>query len=280
MLRPVKVPSMPAELVVRKPNLDFDQPLSRFYLDGNPIKTHIFNALNLLFPEGERFFVKSVHDHGREITNPQLLRDMRAFAGQEGQHAYQHERFFVAMKRQGYQIDRFLAHFHRLAMRAKSLPRALRLSITAGAEHYTATLAAALLEFDLLDDCDPVMRDLIMWHAVEEIEHKHVAYDTLVQAYPRGYPLRVLGFLIASLTIFGYTSFAFRFLMRQDKRAGRVSAEQLARGRVAMRSDKELRVRRELRAVLVRYFVPGFHPSEQDDSELLARFRPLVSKVA
>ena len=60
----------PASITVRKPRLDFGGDIPRFYLDDNPIKTHIFNALNLLFPDGERFFVKSVHDHAADIDDP------------------------------------------------------------------------------------------------------------------------------------------------------------------------------------------------------------------
>lgn len=80
----------------------------------------------MLFPDGERFFVKSVHDHAAEITDPALLRDMKAFAGQEGQHANQHERFFSVLEQQGYRIDKVLVPFRKLALWSKTLPRGLR----------------------------------------------------------------------------------------------------------------------------------------------------------
>ena len=155
-------------ILVRKPRLDFSQPIDRFYLGGNPVKTHIFNALNLLFPDGERFFVKSVHDHAKDIADPQLQRDVRAFAGQEGQHAHQHERFFDVLAQQGYSFERLLDRFQKLARWSKRVPRSLRLSITAGAEHYTATMAALLLESNMLDESNATMRDLKHCRAREE----------------------------------------------------------------------------------------------------------------
>jgi len=270
-----------AAIVVRKPRLDFSQSIERFYLGGNPVKTHIFNALNLLFPDGERFFVKSVHDHAKDVTDPQLLRDVRAFAGQEGQHAHQHERFFENLAQQGYSFERLLDRFQRLARWSKNVPRPIRLSITAGAEHYTATMAAGLLESGILDECDPTMRDLMTWHALEEIEHKHVAYDVLVACYPKtSYPLRIIGFIAASAVIAGFTFAGLRMLLIQDGKRGRLSRAQFQAARAALGQGRELRFRKKLRGALLKYLVPGFHPSQQDDRAVLERFTPEVAQIA
>lgn len=266
-------------IVVRKPQLDFDRPIARYYLDGNPIKTHIFNALNLLFPDGERFFVKSVHDHAKDVTDPALLRDVRAFAGQEGHHAREHERFFAVLEQHEYKLHPVLKPFKRLAKGAKDLPRWVRLSITAGAEHYTATLAALLLEHDMLGACDKTMRDLIEWHAFEEIEHKHVAYDVLVQCYPKtSYPLRMLGFFLATLVISGFTLLGLRVLLTQDGRARRLRRAEYEDARKVLGTGKELEFRRALRRSLLKYLAPGFHPNQQDDRPLLDRFLPIISQ--
>jgi predicted metal-dependent hydrolase len=266
-------------ITVRKPDLDFSRPIERFYLSGNPVKTHFFNALNLLFPDGERFFVRAVHDYAREIDDAQLLRDMRAFAGQEGQHANQHQRFFEVLARQGYRTEAFLRYFARWARFGNRLPRALRLSMTAGAEHYTASMAALVFEHDMLSDCDPTMRDLIHWHALEEIEHKHVAYDVLMKTHPYNYPLRILGFVIATLAIGTFTFFGVRMFLRQDGRARRIDRLGFLAARRALSDGKELAFRNALRGLLLRYLVPGFHPSHKDDRPLLERFTPEVTRT-
>jgi predicted metal-dependent hydrolase len=267
-----------AAISVRKPALDFEQPIERFYFGGNPVKTHIFNALNLLFPDGERFFVRSVHDHEKDVQDPVLLRDIKAFAGQEGQHAHQHERFFAVLEQQGYRFGRLLEQFRGLARWSRVLPRWFRLSITAGAEHYTATMAALLLEHDMLEGCDPTLRDLILWHAVEEIEHKHVAYDVLVKVYRfSSYPLRIAGFIAASAVIALYTGIGLRLLLRQDGRARRLTQAQFDAARKALSAGKELSFRRALRRALAGYFMPGFHPNKKDDSALLTQYVPQIS---
>jgi hypothetical protein len=263
---------------VRKPQLVFDGAMERFYLDQNPIKTHIFNALNLLFPDGERFFVKSVHDHSADIKDPALLRDMRAFAGQEGQHANQHERFFTVLEQQGYEIDKVLTPFRKLAVWSKRLPRSLRLSITAGAEHYTASLAALVLKQDMLAGCDPTMRSLMMWHALEEIEHKAVAYDVFVGAYPRSYVLRTVGFVLATMLIVGLTAAGLRLFLGQDLRERRLSRAELTAARRALGGAKERRFQASLRRDLMKYFKPGFHPNQQDDSLILAEFTAVIAQ--
>jgi uncharacterized protein len=262
---------------VRKPQLDFTRPIDRFYFAGNPVKSHLFNALNLLFPDGERFFVKSVHDHQADIHDPQLKRDIRAFAGQEGQHAHHHERFFTVLEQQGYKLGGVMKPFKKLAAWSRDLPRGLRLSITAGAEHYTATLASLLLELDMLEGCDPTMRDLMTWHAVEEIEHKHVAYDVFTTSHPRGYLLRILGFMLATVLITWFTFIGLRMLFGQDLRNQRITRAEITAARKSLRMPKERAFRNALIKQSLKYFVPGFHPNQQDDRPLLERFVPQIA---
>lgn len=268
-------------LSVRKPALDFDADIERFYFGQDPVKTYIFNALNLLFPEGERFFVKSVHRFTKDIQDPALLQEMREFAGQEGQHAHQHERFFAVMKRQGYRTSRFLQRFGQDCKAShRHVPGWLNLSITAGSEHYTAIMAAAVLESGLLENCHPTMRDLITWHAVEEIEHKHVAYNVLSKLHPYNYPLRVLGFAISSMSISARAGYAFNMLMKQDLAAGNVTSEQLAKGRRGLLGRKERHFLGLVFVSMLKYFRPGFHPNQQDDSELLERYAAHIDELS
>jgi len=262
---------------VRKPVLDFEQPIERFYLGDDPVKTYLFNALNLMFPDGERFFVKSVHRFSQRITDPVLQQDIRAFAGQEGLHAQHHERFFAVMKRQGYRVGGFLRYFNETCKdRLEKLPPSLALSITAGSEHYTAIMAAALLEFGLLDTCQPTMRDLITWHAIEEIEHKHVAFDVLQKLFPYNYPLRIAGFLVSTWSLTAHTVYAFNMLKQQDLDAGRVTSEQIATGSRQLLRGREGKFVRRVLVSALKYLKPGFHPSQKDDTGLLARYAPQI----
>lgn len=252
---------------IRDPGLDFDAAIPRHWLAGNAPATHFFNGMNLVFPDGERFFIRAVRDHLACIDDPELLRQVKGFAGQEGRHAHEHQRYFEVLRAQGYRIDGFLARFaafNRLATRW--LPAGLRLAMTAGAEHYTATLGALGLEQGLIREAHPTMERLIVWHATEEIEHKAVAFDVLRATHP-GYALRILGFLLASLALFGWTFAGMRMLLRQD---GLSRAELRSQALELRRRDGGTFPRR-LRAGIRAYLRRDFHPNQVDDLALAHR---------
>lgn len=256
------------DIPLRKPNLAFDASMPRYWMNGNAFATHFFNGLNLVFPDGERFFVKAVHDHLDRITDPVLLRQARQFAAQEGQHANQHEKYFDCLRAQGYDIDAFLRRFHRfVGWTNRWVPASLRLSMTAGAEHYTAVLGAgAIEEFVLLADAHPTMRTLIVWHATEEIEHKAVAFDVLRATHP-GYLLRITGFVLATLALFGWSFAGTRMLLKRDGLSRRAVG---AQRRLAWARDEGRGLRR-IRDGVRAYFRRDFHPNEQDHLALARR---------
>jgi hypothetical protein len=166
----------------RKIPLPFGPEIPRHWFFNSPVATHIVNSLNLLFPHGERLFVKSVKAYIDQIDDPVLLAQVRGFIGQESRHGLEHERFFEVLEGQGFHIQRFLWWFELISGRIvhRLAPKKLSLAATAASEHYTAVLADLALRDRLLSDhAHPVMRDLFLWHAAEEIEHKSVAYDVL-----------------------------------------------------------------------------------------------------
>jgi hypothetical protein len=256
------------DIPLRRPNFEFDAAIPRHWMNGNAFATHFFNGLNLIFPDGERFFVRAVHDHLGRIADPVLLRQARQFAAQEGQHANQHERYFDCLRAQGYEIDTFLRRFHRFfRFTTDWIPAPLRLAMTAGAEHYTAVLGAgAIEEFELLADAHPTMRALIVWHATEEIEHKAVAFDVLRATHP-GYLLRIAGFLLATVALFGWSFAGTRMLVRQDRISRAAFREQR---RLALARDDGRGLRR-IRAGVRAYLRRDFHPNETDHLALARR---------
>ncbi|MDJ0786332.1 MAG: metal-dependent hydrolase [Myxococcota bacterium] len=260
--------SHPTSIPVRRVRLPFDESIPRDWLAGNLLETHVFNGLNLVFPDGERFFIRSVHDHLEYVTDPELRAQVRAFAGQEANHAHEHERYFEILRAQGYRFETFLRRFRRfLRIVDRILPKSLRIAITAGAEHWTATLGALALDDPFMDDAHPTMRKLILWHAAEEVEHKAVAYDVM-QAAGIGWFTRVLGYGLATISLFAWSGFATRMLLRQDG----VDREKLAalrrhaheHGRTGQPPP---RIGRAIRA----YLKPGFHPDQVDDGPAARR---------
>lgn len=251
------------EIHVRRPDLPFDEEIPRHWADGNAVASHVFNALNLTFPDGERFFIRAVNDHVAELREPELKRQARAFAGQEAVHGREHERYFDVLRSQGYRIDRFLARFRRFSRIIDRLPRSVRLAMTAGAEHYTATLGHFAVVSREIRRFHPTMQALIVWHSTEEVEHKAVAFDVM-QAVGTSYAMRIFGYLLASATLLLWAGVGARMLLRQDGFTRR--QVRAMRRELEQRADPELNahVGRQLRA----YFRRDFHPNDVDDLDL------------
>lgn len=175
---------MASAITVRRPVFDDWADMPRYWYGGQPFATHFLDALSSTFPPGEAFFVRSVLRYRDAIEDPELRRAIQAFAGQEGQHSHQHGRHLELLLAQGYTG---LATRNRLVDRIMqwSLRRAplFSLSGTAALEHLTAILARRLLGQPerFLAPMDPRMAPLWQWHAVEEAEHKAVAFDVLAR---------------------------------------------------------------------------------------------------
>jgi len=264
----------PTPIRVRKMDFPFaDSEIPRWWLFDNPVATHLANGLNLLFPPGERFFIRSVKHYLDRIEDPELRARVRGFFGQEGRHGHEHERANRLLEAQGFDVRRFLDLYEKIAFGViePACPPALRLSVTVACEHFTATLARNALRNDFLDGAHPVMAQLLRWHAAEEIEHKSVAFDVLRAVDPR-YSVRVAGLLVATTQLFGWWMIATAMLMSQeglssrDRRRFGQRAEQL-------RLEREGKQRLQLfREAILDYLRPDFHPDQHDDYGLAREY--------
>jgi len=256
------------KIPLRTPQFSFETLPDRWFA-GSLVATSIVNALHLLFPDGERFFIRSVnHYKGAVADDAELVRAIRDFAGQEGRHGYEHERVFAKMREQGYPVDSFLKVFKGFAfdfIEQKS-PHALRLATTAGVEHFTATLGRVALDTDILTRMDPAMADLLRWHALEEIEHQDVAFDVLQRVNP-SLALRGAGLAFAGLMVFPFWLGGSLYLIGTKAR----SLDDL-RSRTGANPYAMIPWRKLGKAV-VDYLKPGFRPGEPGDETRIAETR-------
>ena len=162
----------------------FDEVLAdlpKYYAgDGDLIMSHVLANLSAVFPEGEDFFVRSVRHFRDEITDPELKKAVGGFIGQEAIHGREHRDFNDRLDQLGYPtkvIDRMTGKG--LKFREKFAPPKSNLAATAALEHYTATLAETILGSPeaLAQIGAPGVQQLLLWHALEEAEHKAVAFD-------------------------------------------------------------------------------------------------------
>jgi predicted metal-dependent hydrolase len=253
----------------RSAPVTFEEGVPRRWFADLAVASHIVNGVNLLFPAGERFFVRSVHHYLGQIEDPLLREQVKGFFGQEGRHAHAHERFFEVLEAQGYEIAPFLEAYESFVygqIEPRTSPE-LRLSVTVALEHFTAILAANALSDGLLDLAHPTMRGLLLWHAAEEIEHRSVAFDVLKAVAP-SYPLRMAGMALATVALGGYWIAATAMLLQQDRKQGERGAFRAFR-RVDRRGTIAQRV--FLRGIK-EYIRRDFHPSQNDIDGLASAY--------
>ena len=117
-----------------------------FAADGDIVMSHVLTVLSSTFPEGEKFFVRSVAAVRDEITDPKLRADVEGFIGQEEMHGREHQVLNDRLAQHGYPtrgIDAYVRGLYWVRERIQS--KKINLAFTAALEHYTATLAELLL---------------------------------------------------------------------------------------------------------------------------------------
>jgi uncharacterized protein len=267
---------------VRRPRIDFEKGIKPYYLRENGVISHFITSLNFLFPYGEQFFVESVNFFKDRVQDSPLCSEIKAFCSQEIQHKNQHKTFINLIEGQSYPVQpmmRWMKWYFEKFLR--SLPSGFRLAHTAGCEHFTAAFAHSALKNRMLDNADPIMRQLLLWHAIEEIEHKHVAFDVLQKVRHNNYIIRAFGFLTGILGIFGNTFVILGMLIRWDFQKNRMDFKQFKQYWINIIRDREVRnFLKDLFISLVKYLKPGFHPNQIKDDYLLSRYIPEVEKYS
>ncbi len=247
---------------------------------GDGPRTAFFDGMSLMFPEGERFFMDAVRDNAGAITDPQLKAEIRNFTTQEAIHSREHLRYNrMVTERAGPAVTRLEDGVkNRIALVNRILGPKRRLAMTAALEHFTAILADALLKNpDLLEGADPEMTRLWLWHAVEENEHKAVAFDVYQQVAPGvlGYLLRVQTMLTVTMT---FSFFLFVHVATILKADGQSNFRNWLRLVGLFWGRKGVITRTAL--PWLDYFRPNFHPWDHDNRKELDLHRARLDQTA
>jgi len=169
----------------RKVNFQLEQALATDWADNDPVLTAIFNAMSISFPSGEKNFIDSVRAYEGRISDEKLLKDIKGFYKQEGMHSREHRKYNkILCEQRGYNLQKLESIYLRRIEKAKKDPRVtnqMLLASTVAVEHFTASFGETFLEGRILKQIDGPIGDLWRWHALEELEHKSVAFDVYNQ---------------------------------------------------------------------------------------------------
>ena len=264
-------PDLPA-ITVRDRRFGREKNPPRWWLNGDPIATAWHIALSATFPRGEALFIEAVKAH-RDGTPEPLAREIRAFVRQEINHTREHIAFNRGAEAAGYDLSQIDARVEALIGEVFARPQIAWLGITIALEHFTAMFAHEFLahpEHFAGGDTEQVA--LWKWHAVEEIEHKGVAYDVWQHATKdwsrwKRWKIKSLLMVLTSARFVRHRSRDALDLLAQDGITG-----WSAKWRLLAYLVGNPGILRRIFPAWLAYFLPGFHPWNVDDRALIAGY--------
>ena len=251
--------------------------MQRFVFQNNSLISTFFYALSGIFPDGERFFIHSVRHYQKSVNNTMLAEQIRGFIGQEAHHGRCHEDLNNKIEEIGIPISEVSEN---MLLRTRMLKNRFgperQLALTVAMEHFTASLAEYILENPkILEAIPDSFRQMLLWHAVEEIEHKSVAFDVFrLQVNNEWMRRRVMVIAMISL-FFRISYFQIRMLIKLKHLPSWQEWKQATRffwGKTGI-----LRVNVQ---GLKKFFRKGFHPSDIDQEHLIKNWQERFPDIA
>jgi predicted metal-dependent hydrolase len=249
-------------------------PEAATWLGGDVVATAVFNALSLTFPDGERMFMDSVR-HYKNLLDGDLLEEANAFIAQEAIHTREHVSLNKCMDGGHYPLEAIRADIRKNIDRAARMGPMTQLAATISLEHFTALLGNSILsdKTGMLDGAPEEMRRMWQWHALEETEHKAVAFDVFDVATAKlsglhRYSIRLRAMLFTTLDFTSHiVKYAAMLLQADGMSRGRATAKVLwfifgkpGFFRIGLHGYWD-------------WYKPGFHPWHHDNRALLETWR-------
>ena len=244
-------------------NLDFKlADVPRYWFAGDPFLTRMFDALSLTFPDGERYFIQSVRLFRDQIQDPDLKQRVADFIRQEAQHGIAHDKMNQIMKDQGMPVDQFIQRLNKVfKFELKYRSPQYNIAMTAAAEHLTALMAETFYgEKDTLQDAHPYVRALFAWHAIEEMEHRDVAFDVMQQVGNVPEVTRKMALVLTTGLMFGFTLYRANVMLKCDGFNRTQRLKMNVRG-LQWLFGKQGKLRK-MQSQYRDWFKPDFHPSQ------------------
>ncbi|MGU3311599.1 metal-dependent hydrolase [Acinetobacter sp. M5A5_2a] len=276
-----------ASFPVRRMNFDFND-VPEYWMNGSAGLTHFMTALSALFPAGEKFFIDSVRAvryHPSIKDDKELQKEISAFIGQEAMHTQEHVNFNASAQKFGHDVEALekftntaiqtaIQAFVKIVKPFGLTKEMVDLTATTALEHFTATIASQLLVNKHIQELmtDETMSTMWYWHAIEENEHKAVAFDVYEGVFGKGvkaYALRTSSLVFAMTLIFLIQSSFVLRLLKQDKKLNLDELSVIYKYAYSPSKGIITGMAKEMLA----YFKPGFHPNDLDTVGLLKTWK-------
>jgi uncharacterized protein len=251
----------------------------RHWVRGDMFATAFLNALSVVFPRGEAFMIEAIRPWQARVDE-KLSGEIATFIQQEAAHSREHVGMNKALVEGGYDVAALERAIQSFVSFFSGTSELTKLGATMCIEHLTAIVAAEMIKNrDHLEGTDLELRKLWLWHAVEEVEHKAVAFDVWMYATrdwsgTRRWLTRNALMVAVTLSFFVNRTRGQVELLRQDglhwsKALPKIIRHGFAKGSIG----------RNVLRPWMRFLKPGFHPWQEDDRELLVRGENMLTAI-
>lgn len=252
--------------IPRKIPFEFPSDMNPDWHPDNPELSAMINGASMAMPYLEPFLIKTMRDSVNEIDDPAVAAEGRAFSTQEQFHYRTHRTFNEVVKANGYEELSEVEDYMKASYK-KLLKRSLqtRLAYTAGFESMTLGVTKWLIEdrVELFANADTRAVSFVLWHMVEETEHKCVAFDVYQALYgksPKAWFYRSLGVFHGSLDVVRFSMRGYKTILKKNglwkNRASRWRlAKELANASI------------HIFPFLLRAALPGHSPRQESDPQ-------------
>jgi len=252
-----------AEMVIRKMPFEFSEDIAPHWNSAKPEWSHMVNGASLAMPFLEPYLIRTMRKAVESIDSEVLKQEVKLYIGQEGQHYQQHRKFNDTLIANGYSELKGIEAEMKADFDDFEKNRSLKfnLAYACGFETMALSIGHWLVKDRqyLFVGSDTRVASLILWHFVEEIEHKNVAFDAYQAVYGH-YFYRVYGTLFATMHVVKYSIKAYRAMLKRDGLWGHFSS------------------RWKLQKMIARFFanmipatftalLPWHHPSDVSDPQ-------------
>ena len=263
---------MAHDIEVRKIPFDFTD-IPPVWHPTNYEWSHMVNGASLTMPHLEPFLNRTMREALTLIDDVNLKKDVDAFIRQEAQHFTNHRRYNEMLQANGYtelaDVEKtFEATYQALDKRSLEW----RLAYTAGFETMTMGVTEWLINHrqELFQNANSTVASFVLWHMIEETEHKSVAID-VYQAISGKYWLRIVGLIWGSFHVGLLSRRAYRVMMQRDGKwynlPTRLRLWSMI-GRFFLRTGR----------AMVRALKPSYHPENVKDPAWVAKWRAAYSE--
>jgi predicted metal-dependent hydrolase len=209
-------------LVTRKIPFEFPDDLEPLWIPSNPELSAMMNGGSLVMPYLEPFLIRTMREAINQIDDEDLRAEAAGFMSQEGQHYRAHRRFNDLLKEKRYpeleDVEEQMVESYS-ALSKRSL--ATRMAYTAGFEAMTLGVTKWIIEerVKLFTGSDSRVASFVLWHMVEETEHKRVAFDIYKALYPTGfkaYWIRMIGAFHGAIDVMKFSRRAYKVMLKKE----------------------------------------------------------------